>query len=166
MQNTEFSKPGSLSKGKLKELVKQFSKFALVGVMNTGVDLAVLNAETLITGAKEGIPYAAQKGFSFLIAVVFSYFLNRNWTFQDKSNQNEGIKFSRFLSISIAGILINVSAATIAVTYLKPIINDILNITLPPGQLDQIWVNIGALCGTALGLIWNFIGYKFWVFRK
>jgi len=131
--------------------------------MNTGVDLAVLNAETLITGAKEGSLYAIQKGLSFLVAVTFSYFLNKNWTFRDKSKEDEGRKFSQFLFVSIVGMLVNVTAATVVVTYLKTPVNNLLNL---PMLTDQLWVNIGALSGTALGLIWNFIGYKFWVFKK
>lgn len=31
---------------------------------------------------------------------------------------------------------------------------------------DGIWINIGALSGTAVGLIWNFIGYRFIVFKE
>jgi putative flippase GtrA len=143
--------------------VKQFSKFVLVGVMNTLVDLAVLNAETLITGSKEGSGYAVQKGLSFLVAVSFSYFLNKNWTFQDKSQENQTKKFSQFLSVSVVGMLINVATATLVVTYLKPVINPTLNLSF---LTDQLWVNIGALSGTAVGLIWNFIGYKLWVFKK
>jgi hypothetical protein len=60
-------------------------------------------------------------------------------------------------------MLINVTAATVVVTYLKPVINPALNLAF---LTDQIWVNIGALGGTAIGLIWNFAGYKFWVFKK
>ena len=152
-----------MQKESVKKTIKQFSKFAIIGVMNTGVDLAVLNAETLITGAKEGYPYAIQKGLSFLAAVTFSYFLNKNWTFRDKSKKDEGKKFSQFLSVSIVGMLVNVTTATVVVTYLQTPVNELLNL---PILTEQLWVNIGALCGTALGLIWNFIGYKFWVFKK
>jgi len=152
-----------MQKINIKKTVKQFIKFGIIGVMNTGVDLAVLNAETLITGAKEGSLYAIQKGLSFLVAVTFSYFLNKNWTFRDKSKEDEGRKFSQFLFVSIVGMLVNVTAATVVVTYLKTPVNNLLNL---PMLTDQLWVNIGALSGTALGLIWNFIGYKFWVFKK
>jgi len=152
-----------MQKINIKKTIKQFIKFGIIGVMNTGVDLAVLNAETLITGAKEGSLYAIQKGLSFLVAVTFSYFLNKNWTFRDKSKEDEGRKFSQFLFVSIVGMLVNVTAATVVVTYLKTPVNNLLNL---PMLTDQLWVNIGALSGTALGLIWNFIGYKFWVFKK
>jgi putative flippase GtrA len=152
-----------MEEGGIKKTGRQFLKFALVGVMNTLVDLAVLNAETIITGVKEGSGYAVQKGFSFLTAVIFSYFLNKHWTFQDTSREAQTKKFSQFLFVSVIGMLINVTAATVVVTYLKPVINPALNLAF---LTDQIWVNIGALGGTAIGLIWNFAGYKFWVFKK
>jgi putative flippase GtrA len=119
--------------------------------------------ETMITTVRVGSGYAVQKGFSFLAAVTFSYFINKRWTFQDQSKEDAGKKFSQFFFVSVIGMIINVSIATVAVTYLKPIVNSFLNM---PFLSDQIWVNLGALCGTAIGLIWNFIGYKFWVFKR
>ena len=147
----------------MQKIIKQFTKFALIGVINTGIDLIILNAETMLTNIKEGSGYAVQKGLSFLVAVTFSYFFNKYWAFQDKSKENEGKKFSQFLSISVIGMLINVSVATLAITFLKVPVNNLLQL---PALTDQMWVNLGALAGTAIGLIWNFFGYKFWVFKK
>jgi len=65
--------------------------------------------------------------------------------------------------VSIIGMIINVSVATLTITYLKDPINSIVNLSI---MTDQIWVNLSALCGTAIGLIWNFLGYKFIVFKK
>lgn len=143
--------------------LEQFIKFALVGVMNTLVDLLILNTETLITQVKEGSGFAIQKGVSFLAAVTFSYFINKKWTFQDKSNQGEAKKFSQFFFVSLIGMVVNVSVATLVVTYIAPLIDSALGLSF---LTPQIWVNLGALSGTAIGLIWNFIGYKFWVFKK
>ena len=148
---------------KIKVLINQFGKFFLVGIMNTLVDLIILNGETLLSGVKQGSGYAVQKGLSFLVAVTFSYFLNKNWTFGDSSKQEQGKKFSQFLFVSVIGMIINISVATVAVTYLKPVVNSILQLSF---LTDQLWVSLGALCGTFFGLIWNFIGYKFWVFKK
>lgn len=146
-----------------RKLFEQFIKFFLVGIMNTAVDLAILNIETILSGVRDGSGYAIQKGISFLAAVTFSYFINKYWTFQDKSKENEGKKFSQFFFVSIIGMIINVTVATVVVTYLKTPINDLLQLPL---LTDQLWVSIGALGGTAIGLFWNFIGYKFWVFKK
>ncbi len=147
----------------LKKTFQQFLKFALIGVLNTGIDLIILNAETILSGIRDGVGYALQKGISFLVAVTFSYFLNKYWAFQDTSKEKEGQKFSQFIFVSLIGMLINVLVATITVTYLKIPINELLNLSF---LTDQLWVSIGALAGTAIGLIWNFVGYKLWVFKK
>ena len=146
-----------------KKLLEQFAKFFLVGIMNTAVDLIILNVLTILSGVKDGSGYAVQKSISFLFAVTFSYFINKYWTFQDTSKEAEGKKMSQFFLVSLIGMLINVSAAFVAVTYLKAPINTLLNL---PFLTDQVWVTLGGLCGTAAGLLWNFVGYKLWVFRK
>nr|ADI87706.1 hypothetical protein LW3_0030 [uncultured Nitrospirae bacterium MY3-5B] len=139
--------------------IRQFICFALIGVLNTVVDLLILNVETLITGMKEGSPYALQKGISFLGGVACSYYFNKRWAFNDKSRERQGVKISLFMAISVIGALINVAVATLSVTYLRPMIHHGL-------LTGQVWVNIGALSGTAAALAWNFLGYKFLVFKK
>ena len=143
-------------------LADQLSRFLAVGVLNTGVDLAVLNVETILTGIKDGSGYAVQKGLSFFVAVVFSYFLNKRWTFQDTSTTQRRKKFSQFFVVSSMGAVVNVSTATAVVTYVKLLANPALNLAL---LTDQVWVNIGALVGAGAGFLWNFLGYKFLVFK-
>jgi putative flippase GtrA len=143
--------------------VRQFAKFVLVGIMNTLVDLVILNIEMIITGIVIGIGYSVEKSVSFLFAVTFSYFINKYWTFQDKSKEGEGKKMSQFFLVSLVGMLINVTTATIVVTYLQIPINNIIHLSF---LTPKLWGTLGALCGTAVGLLWNFIGYKLWVFKK
>lgn len=152
-----------MEKNKIKNLIQQFSKFFLVGIMNTGVDLVILNTLMFLSGIASGLGYSLQKAVSFLGAVTFSYFLNKYWTFQDKSKESEGKKMSQFFAVSFIGMLINVGTASLVVNYLQTPITTALN--LP--ELDpKLWGTFGALCGTAVGLFWNFIGYKLWVFKK
>ncbi|MDP1884106.1 MAG: GtrA family protein [Candidatus Moranbacteria bacterium] len=139
--------------------IKQFAKFFIVGIMNTGVDLAILNILMFSTRQTEGIFYSFFKTLSFLAAVIFSYFINKHWTFQDKSEADAHKKFYQFIGISIIGAFINVTVATLVVGIVRPMVGtDLIS--------GQLWGNIGALSGTAVGLFWNFIGYKFWVFKK
>lgn len=139
--------------------IKQFAKFFVVGIMNTGVDLTILNILMFTTKQNEGLYYSVFKALSFLTAVIFSYYVNKHWTFRDKSDQDTSKKFYQFIAISIVGAIINVSVATIVVSIVRPMAGtDLIS--------GQLWGNIGALCGTAIGLIWNFAGYKFIVFKK
>jgi putative flippase GtrA len=150
-------------KSGFKKLAEQFAKFFLVGVMNTAVDLIILNIEMAITAIAVGVGYSIEKSISFLFAVTFSYFINKYWTFQDKSKEGEGRKMSQFLAVSFVGMLINVTTATIVVNYLQTPVSNLLHLSF---LTPKLWGTLGALCGTAVGLLWNFVGYKLWVFKK
>ncbi|MDZ7612108.1 MAG: GtrA family protein [Candidatus Moranbacteria bacterium] len=153
-------------KGFLKKypVVGQFLRFGLIGGMNTGIDLVILFILMSISGITAGIGYAVFKTISFSAAATFSYFMNKTWAFKDNSQKKQVQKFSQFFTISIIGAGINVGTATVVVTYLKPLIGitDLGAIALT----GEIWGIIGGLCGTAVGLMWNFLGYKFIVFKK
>lgn len=140
-------------------IIPQFMRFALIGFMNFFVDIAVLNILMLASGRSAGIHYTIFKSASFLVAVTFSYFFNKYWTFRDKSKTRQVRQFSQFLFVSVIGMVINVSAASIFVNYMAPAITFI-------SLSGKLWGNLGAVCGAAAGLIWNFAGYKFWVFKK
>lgn len=143
-------------------IIGQFVRFAMIGGLNTGIDLIILNILTIATGLKEGVAFAIFKGISFVAAATFSYFMNKHWAFKDTSKSQEVRKFSQFFIVSIVGALINVGTASLVVNVIKPALGGTLVIPLN----DQLWVNVAALSGTAIGLIWNFLGYKFIVFKK
>ncbi len=140
----------------------QVVRFAVVGLVNTATDLAVLNAETLLTGMREGAGYAVEKWISFCAAVAVSFVLNKRWTFEDRSAAARGRKLSRFFAVSVLGALINVGTATAVVTWVRPLLAPAVGSAV---LADQVWVNLGALSGTAAGFCWNFLGYKLVVFR-
>src|SRR5256885_1208726 len=58
---------------KLIPVLYQFGKFAAVGVLNTFVDLGVLNLEILIFGTPSSGLYPFFKGFSFLTGTTNSF---------------------------------------------------------------------------------------------
>lgn len=147
----------------IKKTGKQFIKFALVGVINTLIDITILNIQMNLTGITRGFGYSIQKTISFLCALTFSYFVNKSWTFEDKSKEKEAKKMSQFFLVGTIGMLINVTTATLTVSYLQNPINNLLQLSF---LTPKIWGTIGALCGTAVGLLWNFTGYKWWVFKK
>lgn len=134
----------------------QFIKFALIGVLNTFVDLAVLNLMIWLTGVgKQGMYYTLFKAISFTVAVINSYIFNKYWVFKGEGDKKAAIEFSQFLFVSVIGAIVNVTVASLFVNYMPIMFN-----------LDVLWPSVGALAGTAFGLIWNFIGYKLFVFKK
>lgn len=141
---------------RLERLIRQFSKFILVGGINTGIDFAVFNVLISITGITQGYGLAAINLVSFSVAVVNSYFMNKYWTFQDVTKNREETKFAQFITVSLVGAGINSGIVAVFTSVFPPIL----------GLSEQIWANAGKLLATGVSLIWNFVGYKLFVFRR
>lgn len=154
----------ALAIGRKIPVVTQIAKFGVSGVLNTMVDAGILMFLSFFFSQNLGIAadkvvflgvayYSLYKAFSFIIANINSYIWNRYWTFSQAGTEQAGRQFMQFFVVSIIGFLINVIAASSVFKFL------IL------GTSDQRQL-LGAIAGTLIGLIWNFVGYKFWVFKK
>ena len=162
MIETEYNIEKSERLNMIPSLFLEFVRFVIIGVLNTVVDLISLNIMAGLLSIYDGIGFSVIKSCSFLVAVICSYFLNKWWTFNDNSKEKQVRKMCHFLMISMTGMVINVVAATIVVMLLKEPVNNLL----PAAFLsEQVWINIGALSGSAAGLLWNFSGYKLFVFK-
>lgn len=146
--------------GLIARLVKQFSKFIIVGGVNTLIDFAVLNALMFLTGIHKGPSLFVLNCISFSVAVVNSYYMNKRWTFKEAAagivDKNAAVQFSQFFVVSLIGITINGLILTGITSY----------IAAPFGLSDQLWANVAKLVATGASLVWNFIGYKLFVFKK
>lgn len=136
-------------------MIFEAAKFALVGALNTFVDLGVLNLLIFMTGIASGSMFSVFKGTSFIIAAVNSYVWNKYWTFESKQG-NIGKEFAQFMFVSVIGFFLNVGTAAAVVNWVGPQF----------GIAAGPWANVGALAGTFVVFVWNFVGYKFWVFKK
>ncbi|EKE21908.1 MAG: glycosyl transferase family 2 [uncultured bacterium] len=151
-------------------IVWQIAKFGVIGVLNTVVDIGFLaliifltksylsinSTDTLFTlGAWTVTFYSLYKGLSFIVANINSYYWNKYWTFQENIKKSSS-EIIQFFIVSILGFVINITTASYVFGAIKPF-----------GELnpDQ-WGLIGAAVGSIAGLLWNFIGYKLWVFKK
>lgn len=145
----------------------QIGKFGAIGVLNTLVDWGILTLFILIFRKYFHIEskdvfimeltfYSLYKAISFIVANINSYCWNKYWTFSSGVLRKTKSEYLQFLAVSVVGFAINVSIASYVFNYIRP-----------PGGLnfDQ-WGIIGAAAGTAVGLVWNFIGYKFIVFDE
>lgn len=139
----------------IKKLIVQFSKFAVVGVMNTAIDFGVLNILIFATGVRGGAALALLNSISFAVATTNSYLWNKFWTFRDK-NSAKAVEIGQFLAVSIVGLGINSGVVYLVSTFVDPMF----------GLAPAMWVNVAKVLATGFSLIWNFIGYKFIVFKK
>lgn len=116
----------------------------MVGVANTLIDFGIYFVLTRFTFLSEYIYVANTIAFS--IAVIFSYFVNRNWTFtlDSKPHIKEAAKF---FGTNVSGFLINLTVMYIGVTTFG---------------LFDLFVK---LIATFVAVMWNFFITKFWVFK-
>ncbi len=135
---------------------KQFSRFAVVGFINTAIDFFVLNVLSFLTGIEKGAGAAILSGISFLVANLNSYILNKQWTFKEHNAKNITRQFTKFFSVSLGGMVINLVVVGVLTTYIQP-----------PFEMDgKVWLNFSKAAAVGIALFWNFFGYKFLVFKK
>ncbi len=134
----------------------QFGKFVIVGFINTAIDFAVLNLLMYLTNIYKGPEIIIFNAISFTAAVTNSYLMNKYWTFGDRSRTGAAKQFVEFLAVSIIGIILNTAIVYSVTTLIQPMF----------GLGVKLWANFAKVIATAVVLGWNFIGYKFFVFKK
>lgn len=136
-------------------IIWQVAKFGLVGVLNTAIDFGVLNILIFATGVSRGWPLAVLNIFAFVAAMTNSYWWNKKWVFEDRTG-GEAAQFAEFIVISGIAALISSGIVGGVTGYIEPL-----------GNLSrEQWANVAKVGAVVFSFIWNFLGYKFIVFRK
>ncbi|GAC1467230.1 MAG: GtrA family protein [Desulfuromonadaceae bacterium] len=120
--------------------IGEFVKFALVGLLNTGVDVAIFFLLTRI-----GIPYVAAQVVSYSCGAANSYLLNKVWTFR-----SSGLSYAEIVRFTTVN-LVSLGVSVVVLTLLHG-----------SAGLDLAAAKGGA---TVSALAVNFLGNKLWVFR-
>lgn len=134
----------------------QAAKFLLIGVLATLVDLGILNLLIVISGLAVGTAFSFFKGISFLVATLAKYFGDKFWAFEKMEKTGMGKEFIQFFLVTLIGLGINVGVASLVVNTLGPQF----------GLTEKVWANVGGIIAAFITAIWNFLGYKFIVFKK
>jgi len=213
-------------KKSLSGLVEQFVRFVGIGFINTALSFAILNTFMAATGLFKGTAVGVFSVIAFCLAVLHSYFWNKNWAFSSVSTGGEGFAgffkrvwqsifagalglvifvavvygsnkeygyafyllmiivlgigellmwnmfrlgknleealahknqdFVNFLIISAIGALINYAILKYGTTLIPPKF----------GLGAQLWANVIQIFATGISLVWNFVGYKIFVFKQ
>lgn len=153
MDDTTQQETSELTHG---QAIGQFLRFAVVGFVNTVVNFLVLNLLSYLTHIQSGPSVVFLSLIAFAVAMVNSYFLNDYWVFKDMSHGEGGRKFTLFLTVSVVGAGINSAVVYVVTTFVHPMF----------GFSSAVWLNIANLIATCVALLWNFFGYKIFVFKK
>lgn len=127
-------------------VLKEMTKFGLVGVVNTTLDFLVY------TGLTRSLPfffvhYLWANFIAFSFAATSSYVFNRVWTFRNR-HQNIGAQYTKFFLAASVGLLI--SEAVLFVFVGRFGVHDLL----------------AKIAAIGLTMIWNFSMNKLWIFRS
>jgi putative flippase GtrA len=145
----------------------EVSRFAVVGIINTLIDLIFFNVFRRTLKVKAIVA----SYLSSTIAMINSYVLNKYWTFSGGGNSSQGEEAVKFLFSTIIGVygihngIVWLLSEKIlwpgnfiyAITSRIPVIKKLSS--------QFIHDNFAKGCGILGSLIWNFLLYKFWVFK-
>lgn len=82
-------------------MIRRLTRYAIVGMLATMTHIGIL--VVLVEAFHQEPVFSSTVGF--MVALVFSYFLNRNWTFQ--TNLAHSYALTRYVIISLFGLLLN-----------------------------------------------------------
>jgi putative flippase GtrA len=131
----------------LTEGQQQFIKFSVVGGVGFLVDAGTFHL--LIHFTPLGL-VTARIFSSLVFGMSATYMLNRYLTFRNQRSGNIVAEYLRFAGANIVGNLLNIGTHSVLVE------------TLPLFHRLPI---LGIIAGTAVGLVFNFTGSKYFVFR-
>jgi putative flippase GtrA len=131
-------------------LVRELTRFGLVGLLAYVIDVGVFNA--LIVGPLSDKPLTS-KGVSTLVAATASYFMNRHWTWSHRARTGLAREYSLFILLSAVGLAITVGALGFGEYVLD---QDSL-------LARNVWGNV---VGVGLASVWRFWSFKRWVFPE
>lgn len=123
------------------------AQFLVVGASGVVVNLGVLS---LLKAA--GLPDAVCLAGGIAVSVCTNFVLNRRFTFSYARHRNRGRQFLGFIGASAVGALVSFG----------------VSVALRNGVFDGAgWgLQLSALCGIAAGMIFNYLGNRYIVFRK
>lgn len=125
-------------------------RFAAVGAANTALDFLIL---FILVGL--GVDKIIANYFSTGLALIFSFFVNKSFTFKSKTG-NAKKEFVLFIIITLIGLWV-----------LQPvIINFVSQLLAGHGLTNGLILLIAKLIATIISLIWNYILYSKIVFKK
>lgn len=148
----------------MKVVIKQITKFFIIGVSAVLVDLIVYYTFSDLFKVNTDI----SKSFGFLIGSTYTYYLNKQWTWKYTERTNKGLvgKFAIVYAISfIFNILINKYGLLFIPDFVFSALIEhsdktITNLVTVKG--DKI---LAFFFATVFSAVFNFSGQKYWVFN-
>ncbi|CAN5341678.1 hypothetical protein BH20ACT5_BH20ACT5_25680 [soil metagenome] len=126
-------------------LLKEFSAYGVVGVVNLGIDIAIFNLLLTL-----GVGPLTAKVAATVVSLTSAYFMHRHWSFSHRART--GVRREYPLFFLINGIALLMGLLVIAL------------VRYGLDREDVFALNVANLVGIAIGTLFRFWCYKRWVF--
>jgi putative flippase GtrA len=133
---------------RLPEGRRQFLKFCLVGGIGFVMDAGSYNLITYFFGLG---PFASRLISAGGFGMTTTWLLNRSLTFRNQRGGPIWTEYLRFAAANGIGLSLNIGTHTLLVDNVG---------------LFAAFPDLGIVAGTAVGLVFNFTGSKYFVFRR
>ena len=137
----------------MENLIKKHAdkiRFILVGGTNTVIDFVILFSLFNLVG----LPVFYSNVISTSVALTFSFFANKTFTFKDGGGITKK-KMATFLFITLVGLWL---IQPVIILVVRSIFGTIIT-------NDNILLLTGKLIATCVTLVWNYILYRKFVFK-
>lgn len=134
--------------GKKYLFIHQAGKFALAGALADIVDIKVFQLVFFF------LPFSdLVKAISFVAGTLVKYFSDKYWAFEKPEKLDMHKEMGRFFLVAVVGLGINIASFN----YFG---------TIETGLSPYMWQELSVILAALATAIWNFLGYKFLVFKK
>ncbi|MEL7644778.1 MAG: GtrA family protein [Anaerolineaceae bacterium] len=137
----------------------RFGKFLLVGASNTLIDFGLMN---LFSGWLR-MPLVLAQAFSFILAVINSYALNRLWVYPETEAKSLADQFSKFALINAAGLALRTLTIPPVDSWFRRLIIA-QNIQLFDLSAQTLSRNFALAVILPLTMILNYLANRYWTF--
>jgi putative flippase GtrA len=141
---------------------KRFGRFLIVGGSNALLHFSVLNIAFLIIGVNRILSSI----IATIFAMSYSFFLNKNFVFRSRKAIKKEVL--AFVIVTATGVLVIHNIVYICFIYLLDhsisivsIVEETVNYRI---SKDTLVINIATTAGAIVALLWNYNGYKRYVF--
>ncbi len=136
----------------------RFYRFAIVGAIGAVLDFSVFNLLIKYAGYK---PVIANL-FSFSVAVLSNYFLNRYWTYPDSRSKAVIRQLFEFFVVNAIGIGIRTGIFVLVESPMESVYGW-LHLPLP---ISASFFGHNAALAVAIGIVlfWNFFVNRYWTY--
>ena len=137
--------------GKKYIFIRQAGKFVLTGAFADVIDIKVFQLLFLLA------PFSLLfKAASFIFATFIKYGISKQWTFEKPEKDGMKKEAVQFFTVTMGGLLLNVCSFY----YFTKVMGTQFSLPI------KTWTELSIILAALVSAVWNFLGYKFIVFKK